>query len=140
MAYSLCDPGNFFVIPGSPEEAWMASKLMVAPKEELRLKMDYRPDDFVVAIVGSQLQYRGLWLEHALVLQALHPLLADFRDSSSHLKIVILSGDSASNYSTVAQVRLIFFPKLIDNVYLITVDHTLLLCETEYASVLTNVS
>ncbi|KAG8391895.1 hypothetical protein BUALT_Bualt01G0234500 [Buddleja alternifolia] len=103
MAYSTCDPGNYFVIPGSPAEAWNANKLTASHKDNLSLKKGHGPDDFVIAVVGSQLLYKGLWLEHAFVLQALYPLLNDFSSSSSRLKITILAGDSASNYSTVVE-------------------------------------
>ncbi|KAK6141055.1 hypothetical protein DH2020_025192 [Rehmannia glutinosa] len=103
MAYSVCDPGNYFVIPGSPEEAWKADKQLVSVKNNLRLEMAYGPDDFVVAVVGSQLSYGGLWLEHAFVLQALYPLL---RTSmiQVRLKIIISAGDSTSNYSKIVEV------------------------------------
>ncbi|KAI3444470.1 hypothetical protein Pfo_001135 [Paulownia fortunei] len=103
MAYLACDPGNYFVIPGSPAEAWKADNLMTSHKDNLRLKIGYGPDDFVVAVVGSQLLYRGLWLEHAFVLQALYPVLRDFSGSSSRLKIIILAGDSTSNYSSAVE-------------------------------------
>ncbi|PIN26547.1 hypothetical protein CDL12_00683 [Handroanthus impetiginosus] len=103
IAYSACDPGNYFVIPGSPAEAWKANKLVASNEDNLRLKMNYGPDDFVIAIVGSQLLYRGLWLEHAIVLQALHPVLRDFSSSSSRLKIVVLAGDFTSNYSIAVE-------------------------------------
>ncbi|KAL0339470.1 UNVERIFIED_CONTAM: hypothetical protein Sangu_1469100 [Sesamum angustifolium] len=100
MGYSACDPGNYFVIPGSPEEAWKADEKQMVPVDNSRLKMGYGQDDFVVAVVGSQLSYRGLWLEHAFILKALFPLHTDFGDSSSRLKIIILAGDSTSNYSS----------------------------------------
>ena len=50
---------------------------------------------------------RGLWLEHAIVLQALLPVLADFpldNNSNSRLKIIVLSGDSTSSYGVVVEV------------------------------------
>ncbi|KAF8413260.1 hypothetical protein HHK36_001236 [Tetracentron sinense] len=101
MLYSTFDAGNYFVIPGSPAEAWEADKLMTLyNKDDLRVKMGYRPDDFVIAIVGSQFLYSGSWLEHALVLQALLPIVADFpsdHNSNSPLKIMILSGNLTSN-------------------------------------------
>ncbi|KAK4415888.1 hypothetical protein Salat_2696200 [Sesamum alatum] len=104
MGYSVCDPGNYFVIPGSPEEAWKADKKQLAPmQDEFRLKLGYGQDDFVVALVGSRLSYRGLWLEHAFILKALFPLHTEFGDSSSRLKIIILAGDSASNYSSTVE-------------------------------------
>ncbi|XP_057462590.1 uncharacterized protein LOC130752763 isoform X4 [Actinidia eriantha] len=49
---------------------------------------------------------RGLWLEHAFVLKALLPLFEDFssdKNSNSHLKIIILSGDSTTNYSVAVE-------------------------------------
>ncbi|KAL0428793.1 UNVERIFIED_CONTAM: hypothetical protein Sradi_0505300 [Sesamum radiatum] len=103
MAYSVCDPGNYFVIPGSPAEAWKAGNFLASNGDNLHLKIGYAQDDFVVAVVGSQILYRGLWLDHAFVLQALHPVLRDFSSSSSHLKIIILAGHSTSNYSSAVE-------------------------------------
>lgn len=104
----MCDPGNYFVIPGSPEEAWKADKQMALARERdnIPLNTEYGPDSFVVAVVGSHLSYRGLWLEHAFVLKALYPLYMDFGDSRSRLTIIILAGDSSSNYSSIVEVRL----------------------------------
>lgn len=106
MSYSACDPGNYIVIPGSPAEAWEADKFFDLHKDSLRMELEYGHDDFVVAIVGSQLMYKGLWLEHALVLQALYPVFVDFRSAgnlNSHLKIIILTGDLAGNYSSTVE-------------------------------------
>lgn len=107
MIYSLFDTGNYYVIPGSPAEAWKAEALKVLDKDDLRLKMGYRADDLIIVMVGSQFMYRGMWLEHALVLQALLPLLADFPadgNANSHLKVIVLTGDSTSNYSMAVEV------------------------------------
>lgn len=107
MIYSAFDAGNYYVIPGSPAEAWKADANSDMYKDSIRAKMGYRPDDLVIAIVGSQLLYRGLWLEHALVLQALLPLFQDFsteNESNSHIKVMILGGDSTSNYSMAVEV------------------------------------
>ncbi|KAL3624422.1 hypothetical protein CASFOL_031090 [Castilleja foliolosa] len=103
MAYSMCDPGNYFVIPGSPEEALKAVRQSDSAKDNRRLEMGYGPNDLVVAVVGSQLSYKGMWLEHAFVLQALHPLLAKFDDSSSCLKIIVSAADSIGNYSKIVE-------------------------------------
>lgn len=105
IAYSACDPGNYFVIPGSPEESCKADNQLVSMADNLHLRMEYGPDDFVVAIVGSQLSYRAMWLEHAFILKALYPLFTDFGSSSSHLKIIISAGDSTGNYSRIVEVR-----------------------------------
>ncbi|KAF7139562.1 hypothetical protein RHSIM_Rhsim07G0008900 [Rhododendron simsii] len=106
MFYSVCDSGNYFVIPGTPAGAWGAENSMVSYKDDLRLRMDYGPDDFIIVIVGSHFFYSGLWLEHAFVLEALLPLLTDFpsdNNSNSHLKIIIVSGDLTGNYSVALE-------------------------------------
>ncbi|KAK3024254.1 hypothetical protein RJ639_043630 [Escallonia herrerae] len=106
ILYSAFDSGNYYVIPGSPAEAWEADRLGALHRENPHDKINYGPDDFVIVVVGSQFLYRGLWLEHALVLQALSPLLADFpseTNSNPHLKIVILSGELRSNYSVAVE-------------------------------------
>ncbi|KAL0397960.1 UNVERIFIED_CONTAM: hypothetical protein Scaly_0244400 [Sesamum calycinum] len=103
MAYSACDPGNYFVIRGSPAEAWKAENFLASNGDNPHLEIGYAQDDFVVAVVGSQILYRGLWLDHAFVLQALHPVLRDFSSSSSRLKIIILAGHSTSNYSSAVE-------------------------------------
>ncbi|CAL9007370.1 unnamed protein product [Prunus brigantina] len=106
MAYSVFDAGNFFVIPGSPAESCKADSIMALDKNHLLAKMGYGSEDVVITIVGSQFLYRGLWLEHSIVLRAVLPLLEDFpldNNSYSHLKIIVLSGDSTSNYSSVVE-------------------------------------
>lgn len=109
MFYSVCDSGNYFVIPGTPAGAWGVENFMVSYKNNLRLRMDYGPDDFIIVIVGSHFFYSGLWLEHAFVLEALLPLLTDFpsdNNSNSYLKIIIVSGDLTGNYSVALEVKL----------------------------------
>ncbi|GMH00463.1 hypothetical protein Nepgr_002302 [Nepenthes gracilis] len=106
VIYSSLDAGNYFVIPGAPMEAWEAATLMTPDEKHLRGELDIRDDDLIIAIVGSQFLYKGLWLEHALVLRALMPLLKEFpseTNSSSPLKIFILTEDSNSNYSLVVE-------------------------------------
>ncbi|XP_050237240.1 uncharacterized protein LOC126686964 isoform X2 [Mercurialis annua] len=106
MMYSAFDSGNYYVVPGSPGNAWEADSMAALYKESMRLKMGYGPDDMVIAIVGSQFLYRGLWLEHALILQALSPLLLDpsYDDkSNSHIKIIVFSWNSTSNYSVAVE-------------------------------------
>ncbi|CAN6809209.1 unnamed protein product [Brassica oleracea] len=94
ILYSEFDAGNFYVIPGSPQEAWKAKTL------------DFpRKDGIVISIVGSQFLYKGQWLEHALLLQALRPLFSGYNSESYHsdLKIIVLGGESASNYSVAIE-------------------------------------
>ncbi|KAK1275253.1 Aluminum-activated malate transporter 9 [Acorus gramineus] len=98
MMYSTLDSGNYFVIPGSPSEAWEANILTSSHNvHELRVEKGYASEDFIIAIVGSQFTYTGSLLEDALILKALIPLFAAFPSDSSthsHMKIVILSGNS----------------------------------------------
>ncbi|KAL1198121.1 hypothetical protein V5N11_001206 [Cardamine amara subsp. amara] len=94
ILYSEFDAGNFYVIPGSPEEVWKAKNLEFPQR-----------DDVVISIVGSQFLYKGQWLEHALLLQALQPLFSGYylESHNSHLKIIVLGGESASNYSVAIE-------------------------------------
>ncbi|XP_051132586.1 uncharacterized protein LOC127252454 isoform X2 [Andrographis paniculata] len=103
MAYLLCDPGNYIVIPGSPEEAWKSDRRIGFMEDNPQLKLEYESDEFVVAVVGSQLGYKGLWVDHAFVLQALRPLFTDFGDSSSPIKVFVVAGDSMGNYRTIVE-------------------------------------
>lgn len=108
MIYSTFDAGNFYVIPGSPAEALEADAFMAVHKENLRISMGYGPDDVIIAIVGSQFLYKGMWLGHAVVLQALSPLLVDFPlskdNSSAQLRIIVHSGELTNNYSMALEV------------------------------------
>ncbi|KAI3719500.1 hypothetical protein L6452_20400 [Arctium lappa] len=102
MFYAAFDAGNYFVIPGSPCGACKLDNSTTVLQESLRVNMNIEDRDFVIAITGSQFLYKGLWLEHALVLQALSPLLAEFPVDdglSPRLRIIILSQDLTGNYS-----------------------------------------
>ncbi|PON49606.1 Glycosyl transferase [Parasponia andersonii] len=106
MIYSTFDAGNFFVIPGSPAEEWKTDSLLASENDFLRSKMGFSPEDIVITIVGSEFLYRGLWLEHSIVLQALLPFIEDFSSNSnlfSNLKIIVLSAHSTSNYSSAIE-------------------------------------
>ncbi|XP_019461275.1 PREDICTED: uncharacterized protein LOC109360682 isoform X2 [Lupinus angustifolius] len=107
MIYSTFDAGNFYVIPGSPAESLDADAFMAIQKHDLRIRMGHGREDLVVAIVGSQFLYKGMWLGHAIVLQALSPLLADFPsgkdNSSAQLRIIVHSGELTNNYSVALE-------------------------------------
>lgn len=108
MMYSAYDSGNFFVIPGFASEALEAERLFSFNKENnSRDDMGYDREDLVVAVVGSQFLYSGLWVEHTLVLQSLLPLLSNSRSdtlSNSHFKVGILSGNATSAYKVALEV------------------------------------
>lgn len=109
--FSPYDCGNFYVIPGSPVEAWEADHVLSTYEEDPREKWSIGPTDIVVAVVGSQFFYKGLWLEHALILQAIATLLPLFPSDSSStpLKVIFLCGNSPSNYSAVLEVFVFTF-------------------------------
>ncbi|GJS37526.1 glycosyl transferase, family 1 protein [Tanacetum coccineum] len=106
MYYAAFDAGNYFVIPGSPSGACKLDNSTIVVEESMRVNMNIEAHDFVIVITGSQFLYKGLWVEHALVLQALSPLLAEFPSddsSSQRLKIIILSQDLTGNYSAALE-------------------------------------
>jgi len=106
--YSAFDAGNYFVIPSSAAEAWRASNFISLQNgRNLRVKMGYRSEDFVIAIVGSQFSYSGMWLEYALVLEALAPVLKELASddtSYSVIKVGILSGNTSDMYKIALEV------------------------------------
>ena len=112
MIYSTFDAGNFYVIPGSPADSIEVDAFMAIHKGDLRIKMGYGPEDVIIAIVGSQFMYKGMWLGHAIVLQALSPVLSDFPlskdNSSAQLRIIVHSGELTNNYSVALEVCIIF--------------------------------
>ncbi|XP_076934228.1 uncharacterized protein LOC143600416 [Bidens hawaiensis] len=106
MFYAAFDAGNYFVVPGTPSVTCKVDNPTVIHEENTRVNMNIGIDDFVVGIVGSEFLYKGIWLEHALVLKALLPLLAKFPvgDSSSpRLKIIVFSQDLTNNYSAAME-------------------------------------
>ncbi|XP_031504760.1 uncharacterized protein LOC116267270 [Nymphaea colorata] len=107
MMYAAFDSGNYMVVPGSSVESWEASMFKALNRgRDVRAEMGYSDEDFVIVIVGSQLLYSGIWLEHSLVMKALVPLLAQLHNgnsSDSRLKIAIVSGNSTSTYKVSLQ-------------------------------------
>ncbi|KAK1418660.1 hypothetical protein QVD17_27805 [Tagetes erecta] len=106
MFYAAFDSGNYFVVPGTPCRTCKADNSAIIHEENARANMNIGIDDFVVGIVGSEFLYKGLWLEHALVLKALLPLLAKFPvgDSSSpRLRIIVLSQDLTGNFTAALE-------------------------------------
>ncbi|MFS8027277.1 putative glycosyl transferase, family 1 [Helianthus anomalus] len=106
MYYAAFDAGNYFVIPGFPSNACKLDNSMTVFEENLRKNMNIGAHDLVIAITGSQFLYKGFWVEHALVLQALSPLLAEFNaddNTSQHLRIIFLSQDLSGNYSAAIE-------------------------------------
>ncbi|KAI3703180.1 hypothetical protein L1987_73076 [Smallanthus sonchifolius] len=106
MFYAAFDAENYFVVPGTPSGTCKVDNSTIIQEENVRVNMNIGINDFVVGIVGSDFLYKGIWLEHALVLKALLPLLVKFPvgDSSSpRLKIIILSQDLTGSYSAAME-------------------------------------
>ncbi|XP_076934702.1 uncharacterized protein LOC143601086 [Bidens hawaiensis] len=106
MYYAAFDAGNYFVIPGFPSKACKLDNSLIVSEENLLKNMNFGAHDLVIAITGSQFMYKGLWVEHALILQALSPLLAEFNaddNSSQRLRIIFLSQDLSGNYSAAIE-------------------------------------
>lgn len=89
------------------------------PIENIRSGIGYKDDDFVIAVVGSQFLYRGLWLEHALVLRALNSVLESSSNGlwRGHLKVAFLGGSLNSNYTRALKVS-IFHLRIIELAYI----------------------
>lgn len=110
MIYTMLDTGNFFVIPGSPEEVWTAEEYKLThSRESLRAQHRLRPEDFAIAVVGSPFLYQGLWREHALVMRALARAILKIRDASSkggrRVQLLIVGhGYQSSSYGATLQV------------------------------------
>eukprot|EP01018_Ginkgo_biloba_P037807 Gb_27708 [translate_table: standard] len=107
LLYSSLDSGNFFVIPGSPTETWEAEHFMATQKrEDSRIQLGFNFYDFVIVVVGSPFVYKGMWLEHTLTMQAILPLMSEFYvggGNATHLRLVIVSGNSTSTYGVALQ-------------------------------------
>ncbi|XP_031393102.1 uncharacterized protein LOC116204888 isoform X2 [Punica granatum] len=104
MVFSTFDSGNFFVVPGSPAEALEVDSVVALNEGKPREENGLGSKDFVITIVGSRFFYKGLWLEHALVLKAIQPLLLDCNnDPTSRLRVLIFCGTSSSNYSVAVE-------------------------------------
>lgn len=108
IMFSSFDMGNYFVIPSSVSEAWAAdSFLAVHNYNNLRINTNYSSEDFLIALVGSQFEYSGMWLEQTLVLESLTSLQNEFHSinfSYLILKIGILSGKSSNSYNISLEV------------------------------------
>ncbi|XP_020573840.1 uncharacterized protein LOC110020175 [Phalaenopsis equestris] len=113
LMFSAFDVGNYFVIPSSVSEAWMADTFIAAHNDSnLRIDTNYSSEDFIIALVGSKFEYSGMWLEQALVLQGLTPLQNEFRSKnySYHiLKVGILNGNSSNTYNMSLEITALNF-------------------------------
>ncbi|WCJ19216.1 UDP-Glycosyltransferase superfamily protein [Euphorbia peplus] len=98
MLYSVLDTGNFFVIPGSPVDAWAAeSYSRTHVKLQLRTDNGFSEDDVVVLVVGSSFFYDQLSWDYAVAMHTLGPLLIKYarrQANEGSFKFVFLCGNS----------------------------------------------
>ncbi|XP_062205911.1 uncharacterized protein LOC133907830 [Phragmites australis] len=97
VMYAAFDSGNYFVIPGSPAEAFQADSFIAKSYlQDARITLGLGPKDFLISIVGTQFSYGRNLMEEALVLQAIGPLLQHYRSENStqsELKVRIFTGN-----------------------------------------------
>ncbi|KAG8056152.1 hypothetical protein GUJ93_ZPchr0001g32867 [Zizania palustris] len=95
VMYAAFDSGNYFVIPGSPVVSFQTDRITSRSyDQDMRVSMGLGLSDFVIAIVASQFSYSGFFMEEALVLQAIGPLLEQYPSQNStqlDLKVRILT-------------------------------------------------
>ncbi|KAH9295530.1 hypothetical protein KI387_039118 [Taxus chinensis] len=100
---------------GSPIETWEVEHFMATQKrEDLREQLGLNLTDFVIVVTGSPFIYRGVWLEHTLVMQAILPLMSELKVESgkdNQLKLIIMSGNSSAyDVALQAIARQLGFP------------------------------
>ncbi|KAL5981828.1 hypothetical protein ACLOJK_015894 [Asimina triloba] len=107
MLYSMLDTGNFFVIPGSPVDAWTAEHYLKShSKSQVRKENGLHEDDLVILVIGASLFYNELPWEYAMAMQAIGPLLTKSvrtKDLNGSLKIIFLCGNSSNGYLDALQ-------------------------------------
>ncbi|XP_062215596.1 uncharacterized protein LOC133916100 [Phragmites australis] len=111
VMYAAFDSGNYFVIPGSPAEACQADSFIAKSNhQDVRISLGLGPKDFLIAIVGTPFSYGGNLMEGALVLQAVGPLLQQYRSENStqsELKVRIFTGNiTEKHWMTLEAVAL----------------------------------
>lgn len=111
--YAAFDSGNYFVIPGSPSEAFQADSFIAKSyHEDARISLGLSPKDFLIAIVGTPFSYGESLMEEALVLQAVGPLLQRYsseNSTQSELKVKIFTGNITEKHRMALEVIIYAF-------------------------------
>ncbi|KAK7343931.1 hypothetical protein VNO77_13063 [Canavalia gladiata] len=107
MLYSELDTGNFFIVPGSPVDAWAAeSYSKTHTKDQLRAHSGFGKNDMVVLVVGSSVFYDNLSWDYAVAMHSIGPLLTKYarrNDAAESFKFVFLCGNSTDGYDDALQ-------------------------------------
>eukprot|EP00250_Pteridium_aquilinum_P016552 c23159_g1_i1 orf=709-3948(-) len=105
MKYSQFDTGNFFVLPGSPIYEWEAEDFMsMHTREEVRGALNLSVHDIAVAVVGSPFSYKSAWREHAIIMQAILPLVSTTQNGGFSIKLFFWSVGSVNGYNRALQI------------------------------------
>ncbi|KAI5063832.1 hypothetical protein GOP47_0020502 [Adiantum capillus-veneris] len=109
MMHTLLDTGNFLVFPGSPKDTWDVKSYMKLQKRgNVRQALGFSPRDTVLTVVGSPFTYKGVWREHAMIMQAVLPIFEKNkkmnRKDDPALKLIFVGSNSGRSYSKVVQV------------------------------------
>lgn len=109
MMHTLLDTGNFFVIPGFPVDAWEVKSYIIShTRDEVRRSFGLRSKDIALVVVGSPFTYKGVWREHAIIMQGVLPVLNELIQANNEdafsLKLIFASGNPTSNYGDVLQI------------------------------------
>ncbi|XP_019054491.1 PREDICTED: uncharacterized protein LOC104604609 isoform X2 [Nelumbo nucifera] len=107
MLYSLLDTGNFFVVPGSPLDAW-AAESYIRSHSKYQIKKDHglHNDDLVILVIGSSFHYNKLSWDYAVAMHVIGPLLIKFtrkKEEGGSFKFVFLCGNSSDGYNDALQ-------------------------------------
>jgi hypothetical protein len=110
VMYAAFDSGNYFVIPGSPAEAFQAGGFIAKSNhQDVRISLGLASNDFLIAIVGSPFSYGGNLMEEALVLQAVSSLVQQYpseNSTQSYLKVRIFTGNITEKYRMAHEVMI----------------------------------
>jgi hypothetical protein len=108
--YAAFDSGNYFVIPGSPAEAFKADGIIAKSNhQDVKISLGLGSNDFLIAIVGSPFSYGGNLMEEAVVLQAISPLVQQYpseNSTQSDLKVRIFTGNVTEKYRMALEVMI----------------------------------
>lgn len=109
MMHTLLDTGNFLVISGSPKDAWdVKSYVKSHSRDELRQALGLKLEDVVLTVVGSPFTYKGVWREHAMIMQSVFPIFNKMtqvnKKEGPALKLLFVGSNPASSYGHVVQV------------------------------------
>lgn len=109
MLYSTLDSGNFFMIPGSTIDAWVAESFSkFHTKNNLRKSHGYSEDDVLIFVFGSFFFYNGLSWDYAVDMHVIGPLLKTYgrrEDAGGSFKFLFLCGNTSETYPSGLQVN-----------------------------------